>query len=198
MTKRYAFYQETGEVDWSRVCADCRRFPNRCDHIGRLRLFLVILPLLVLLAAAPAAAQNGPGWPIGALDGINYVIRQYDGSSIATLSGWTFHTGGAAVLELRVTVDCLIEDPACHPISMPGSTPYNLGYPRPDVCRYFAAAGYPVPENTGFAVAVPFSSYPDGWHQIRLYVVESQHRAPIMAAGAWFIKTGDYVLNGIE
>lgn len=31
----YAYYEESDYwVDWSRVCADCWQFPNRCDHIG--------------------------------------------------------------------------------------------------------------------------------------------------------------------
>lgn len=42
--KPYAFYRESETVvDWSRVCADCERFPNRCDHVGVRQLFLVVV-----------------------------------------------------------------------------------------------------------------------------------------------------------
>ena len=44
--KPWAYYKESETlVDWSRVCSrpECRRFPNRCDHIGVMVLHLVVL-----------------------------------------------------------------------------------------------------------------------------------------------------------
>lgn len=42
--KSYAYYEESDYyVDWSRVCRDCWRFPNLCDHIGVRVLRLVVI-----------------------------------------------------------------------------------------------------------------------------------------------------------
>lgn len=48
MTNKFAYYKEFDndqEVDWSRVCDsdECRRFPNRCDHLAPRRLMLVVI-----------------------------------------------------------------------------------------------------------------------------------------------------------
>jgi len=35
--------EDTSRADWTRVCADCWRFPNRCDHLPARYIRLLVL-----------------------------------------------------------------------------------------------------------------------------------------------------------
>lgn len=119
----------------------------------------IALVCCLLFSGTTAAAQTGPGWSIGVVDPPTVSVP----NNTATVSGWAFHTGGAAILKVRVWLDCnpfAVGFRACDPQQLPA---YTFGYARPDVVAYFPP--YRVPENSGWMTALmPWFTVPDGVH----------------------------------
>lgn len=130
----------------------------------------------VSLWASTVSAQSvilSNPYPIGYVDG---VIGASAGANVATITGWSFHPGGSAILKVRVFVDC---DPFAQ-AGCQASRNYFQQYPRNDVVQVFWF--WPVPESSGWTVGYEgWAGLSDGWHTIYAMVTDAQH-----GPDAWF------------
>jgi len=116
----------------------------------------MILPIFALLIAGAAAAEAQTTGAIGVVDGLTLATPA---ATTASVWGWAFHPGGAAVLRYRVAIDCVPNSASsCPPVTA------AVTYPRPDVTAAYPY--WPVPDNSGWTITVAWSGVPAGAHWI--------------------------------
>lgn len=129
----------------------------------------ISLVLVGLLIAAPLAAQQQSGWPIGALS-VPVVTVQ---TNSATIYGWTFHTGGAAITSVRFWIDCHPWIAVVNQCASQSLFPYYFTWPRSDVTAAYPTL--PVPENSGIMTGLTeWFSLTDGPHWLYAAVTDTQ------------------------
>lgn len=130
------------------------------------RMIFALAALLVLSADLSAL---GSGTTLVCTDAVMTPVNKPNYVNSWVVSGWYFHSGGAAIVRQRVEVD---------------GVPYvtdetSFGWymvPRPDVRDAYAPYGIVAPMVTGAFVSMgPWESVPYGTHTAQICVQDAEH-----------------------
>jgi hypothetical protein len=134
---------------------------------------IMLAIVVVVLLVAPARAV-GPGYTYVCTDGVpswwtdNPTWSEY---GVFPIVGWTFHSGGAAILHYELRMDRIDVNSKRIVVARSVET-----YSRPDVQALFKPSGYPVGDNVGW-VATVVGRIPLGTHTFSMCVQDADHGA---------------------